>query len=127
MLFMASFNVILRHLRQQHKLTQKQLAAKLGLSYSAISMYERGQREPDFATLESIAEYFNVTISYLYGKGPEVQSRYAFQSELPLPETTRHNTVRIIGRDGSYQERQLTDEQMDALRKMIKLLPDFED
>ncbi|MBQ2765778.1 MAG: helix-turn-helix transcriptional regulator [Clostridia bacterium] len=124
---MASFNTILRHLRNQCKLTQKQLAEKLGLSFSTISMYERGQREPDFETLESIADFFGVTMDYLYGKGVVPRSKYETVSAPPLPAANRCNTVRIIGRDGSYQERQLTDEQMEAFRKMIEILPDFKD
>lgn len=31
-------------------------------------MYERGRREPDFETLEVIADYFNVDMDYLIGK-----------------------------------------------------------
>jgi len=30
-------------------------------------MYERGEREPDFETLEAIADYFNVDMNYLTG------------------------------------------------------------
>ena len=31
-------------------------------------MYELGQREPDFETLESFADWFNVDVDYLLGK-----------------------------------------------------------
>ena len=31
-------------------------------------MYERGEREPNFETLEVIADYFNVDMDYLLGK-----------------------------------------------------------
>lgn len=58
----------LKDLRTQNNLTQTELAKALGLSFSAISMYERGERKPDFETLETIADYFNVTMDYLYGK-----------------------------------------------------------
>ena len=62
------FGKVLRTLRQRNKLTQKQLADILGLSESAIGMYERGHREPDFETLECIADYFNVDMDYLTGR-----------------------------------------------------------
>mgnify|MGYP002166215536 CR=1 FL=1 len=64
------FNTVLRKLRKDRGLTQKQLALALGLSESAISMYERGQREPDFETLEIIADYFNVDMDFLTGRTP---------------------------------------------------------
>jgi len=55
----------LKALRKSKDLTQPQLAAALGLGRSTISMYERGQRHPDFATLELIADFFNVPIASL--------------------------------------------------------------
>lgn len=64
---MEKFQDIFKRLRKQADLTQDQLAAELQLSRSAISMYERGEREPDFETLEAIADYFNVDMNYLIG------------------------------------------------------------
>ena len=63
--FMVTFGKILRELRNNSKLTQTELANSLGLAFSTISMYERGEREPDFETLEAIADYFNVSLDYL--------------------------------------------------------------
>ena len=50
----------LRYLRKFENVTQQQLADKLGVAKSTISMYENGQREPDFETLEALADFFNV-------------------------------------------------------------------
>ncbi|MDO4609018.1 MAG: helix-turn-helix transcriptional regulator [Clostridia bacterium] len=65
---MSLFGNRLRQLRKQSNLTQKELAAKLKLAFSTISMYERGIREPDFETTEAIADFFNVSMDYLLGK-----------------------------------------------------------
>lgn len=58
----------LRDLRTQKGLSQVGLAKQLGLSNSTISMYERGEREPDFETLDLIGDFFNVDVNYLLGK-----------------------------------------------------------
>lgn len=58
----------LKQLREDNGLTQDELANKLHTSRSRISMYEQGKREPDFEMQESIADYFNVTIDYLFGR-----------------------------------------------------------
>lgn len=55
----------LRTLRKSRKLTQDKLATDLGIAKSTISMYENGNREPDFETLELIADYFNVSLASL--------------------------------------------------------------
>ena len=56
----------LKYLRNQDKVTQQQLATALGVGKSTISMYESGQREPDFETLEKLADYFNVNMATFF-------------------------------------------------------------
>lgn len=65
---MADFAGILKSLRTNHALSQPELAARLGISKSAVSMYEQGRREPDFDILKRIADIFQVDIDYLLGR-----------------------------------------------------------
>lgn len=65
---MGIFKNILRTLRTSQGLTQEELAKRLKISRSTIGMYEKGAREPDFETLELIADFFNVDINYLLGR-----------------------------------------------------------
>lgn len=62
------FSMRLRKLRESRRITQKELAKILNVSESAIGMYERGEREPNFETVDKIANYFNVPIDYLLGR-----------------------------------------------------------
>lgn len=70
------FSEILRNLRKKEQLTQDELADKLKISKSAISMYENGNRTPDFETLEAIADFFNVNLSYLIGEEQKYKLRH---------------------------------------------------
>lgn len=70
---MGDFPNIFRKIREQSGLTQQQMADKLGVSRSAIGMYENGEREPNFETLELIADTFNVDMNYLLGKKPTTE------------------------------------------------------
>lgn len=54
--------------RENLNLTREDLAQKIGVSYSAIAMYERGEREPSNALTIKMCEIFNCTIDYLMGK-----------------------------------------------------------
>lgn len=65
---MAQFDRILKLLRTERSMSQQELADALGISKSSINMYERGERQPNFEILESIADYFNVDIDYLLGR-----------------------------------------------------------
>lgn len=65
---MGNFQNIFKRLRISAGLTQVEMAEKLKISRSTIGMYETGAREPDFETLEKIADFFNVDIDYLLGR-----------------------------------------------------------
>lgn len=66
MINLTYFGIRLHSLRKQDNLTQLQLANALGVKKSTIGMWENGKREPDFETLEAIADYFNVTINTFF-------------------------------------------------------------
>ena len=55
----------LKQLRKAKNISQLKLALDLNMSQNTISRYETGEREADYKTLISIADYFNVSIDYL--------------------------------------------------------------
>lgn len=65
---MATFASTLKDLRTSKGLTQDELSSKLNIGRSRLGMYETGAREPDFTTLEAIADFFNVDMDYLMGR-----------------------------------------------------------
>ena len=65
---MATFSERLKSLRSEKGWSQQRLADELKLSKSSVNMYERGEREPGFETMEAIADTFNVDMDYLYGR-----------------------------------------------------------
>lgn len=77
---MPDFKDMLKYFRIREGLSQSELAKKLGVSPSTISMYEVGQREPDFETEEAIADLFNTDLNTLRGRDTE-QSPYYFDKD----------------------------------------------
>lgn len=65
---MRKFGEILAELRQDHKLTQKDLAQEMFVSVGTISNYENGVHYPDVEKLISLADFFDVTTDYLLGR-----------------------------------------------------------
>lgn len=57
----------LKSLRIEKKLTQKQVADRIGLAISAVSSYESGTRYPSYDVLVKLARIFHVSIDYLLG------------------------------------------------------------
>nr|DAI03110.1 MAG TPA: repressor protein [Caudoviricetes sp.] len=65
---MATFADRLKQLRQEKKLTQSELADRLKIGRSALAMYELGKRSPKYKTIDTFADFFNVSADYLRGK-----------------------------------------------------------
>mgnify|MGYP002084511617 FL=1 len=57
----------LHSLRTEMKLTQKQVADRIGLAISAVSSYESGTRYPSYETLIKLSRMFHVSTDYLLG------------------------------------------------------------
>ncbi len=55
----------IKELRKVKGLSQKELANLIGVSVSAIGMYEQLRRQPDNKTLLKLAKVFDVSIDYL--------------------------------------------------------------
>lgn len=64
---MVDFGNILKQLRQQAGMTQKDLAVKIGVTKSVISYYELQERSPSPEVLIKLANLFHVTTDYLLG------------------------------------------------------------
>ncbi len=61
------FGENLKKLRKSKDLTQETLAEFLGVSFQAISKWERNESYPDITTLPAIASFFNVSLDTLLG------------------------------------------------------------
>ena len=61
------FSTTLHSLRKEKKVTQEQLAERLGVSPQAVSKWENGSY-PEGDLIPAIADFFEVSIDYLYGR-----------------------------------------------------------
>ena len=99
---MNKFSTAIKYLRLREGLTQKELADKLSVAKSTISMYENDARVPELERLEEIADFFNVDMNFLLGKSnmpPEdVGEQKLRLMELfdKVPEDNRELVVRMV-------------------------------
>ncbi|MCL2508315.1 MAG: helix-turn-helix domain-containing protein [Oscillospiraceae bacterium] len=99
----------LKRLRQKRALTQEILAGFLGISFQAVSKWERGEGYPDITLLPRIAGFFGVTIDELLGMN-DVRSG-----------------ERLAGIHGQWEENNAQgkhDENIALMRESLKDYPD---
>ena len=114
----------IKELRAKHGLTFEQIAQQVGVGRSTVRKWETGQitnmRRDKIAKL---AAALHTTPEYLMGwtDGDEpIQAQ-------PTSTSTGKNVICIAARDGSYQERILSDQQLAALKAILDQMPDVPD
>ena len=58
----------LKELRQEERLTQKELAEKIGVAWYNVGDWERGKAEPSIRDLIRMSVFFDCLIDYLVGR-----------------------------------------------------------
>jgi transcriptional regulator with XRE-family HTH domain len=61
----------IRSLRKEHDWTQKDLAQKLGIADSTVSLYESNTNKPDGDMIKKLSQVFDVSADYLLADGED--------------------------------------------------------
>lgn len=77
---MKNTNEIIRSLREDRDLTQKQIAELLGTSANYYGDYENGKREITLSRIIKLADYYDVSMDYLTGRISDKKGFYKISS-----------------------------------------------
>lgn len=91
------------------------IAQKIDVAHTYFADAENKQRDIPNDRLSVIAEILHTTPEYLRDETDDPSA---------APANADNNVVIVRGRDGSFSEKKLTDEQMKALQAIIDQLPD---
>lgn len=98
----------LKKLRIENKKTQQDMADFLGITRPAYTAYETGNRQPDYETLQKIADFYEVSVDYLLGR-----------TNVAAPigkEETRKSNFFYFDKEG------LTDEDIEYLKESVEIM-----
>ena len=82
---------VIKAARIHRNMTQMQLADALGVSYQAVSNWERGNSMPDISKLEDLCRALDITVEQLLGMEPRAAaavSKVMAEEELTVEELT---------------------------------------
>lgn len=73
-------------LREEHDYTQARVAEALNITTSAYGFYEQGINEPSLDIMKKIAEFYGISLDYLFGfiKTPNHPKLYSITEDLNL-------------------------------------------
>jgi transcriptional regulator with XRE-family HTH domain len=91
----------LKELRTEKGLTQTELGELVGINYSTLSDYERGNKtDPYMSTLRTLSAFFDVSIDYLIGESDIKNNEIIEKCQELLKKLTDENVKKVY----SYAE-----------------------
>ena len=99
----------LKELRKQKKLRQQDVADAINCSQAVYSRYENGEREPSKIVLNSLADFYNVSVDYILGRD---QEELAPDAITPALLTREERMLQMF--------RQMDEKQQDAFIKWLE-------
>ena len=79
--------------RKQKNMTQVELADAMGVSFQAVSNWERGNSMPDISKLSELAEILGISIDELLGKKNPVVEKLAKEEKVNPAEVSREDML----------------------------------
>lgn len=73
----------LRNLRNSVSLSQVKMAEIVGVKQSSLNRYEQNQASPNYETLTRYADFFDVSMDYIFGRTDNPQGKlYDYQPKI---------------------------------------------
>lgn len=91
-----------KELRNKKSINQTKFAQLLGVSRSAVSMWEIDKSEPDNEMLIKISQVLNCSTDYLLGKTETIKTPLQMQESLTADEQKLLNYFRELNDEGQY-------------------------
>lgn len=130
---MSLLKTRLRELRKERKMTQKQVAALIGITESTYCGYETGKRQPDIQKIAELSKIFGVSSDYLLGNvsdpffvldNEKIKAEINSYEKDPEPSQTARPEVTdedikfaLFGGAG-----EITDEMYDEVKEFVKFV-----
>ncbi len=108
----------LKELRIEREKTQQDIADILGITRPAYTAYESGNRQPDYETLNKLAEFYNSTTDYLLGRSNNRRP------ELLVKETPGDYEIEKFLRESNvkFGDEPLDDEDKQDIVEFLKII-----
>ena len=108
---------------QERGIKGGKMCTDIGMSKGILTDLKMGrQTSISMANAQKIASYFGVSVDYLLGEETE-------KTPILTPKDERNdvNLIKIAGRDGSYTEKRVSDEQLVLIQSMLDQMKPVDD
>ena len=108
----------LRRLRESVKLSQMKMAEVVGVKQSSLNRYELNQASPTFETLLRYADYFDVSLDYIFGRTDNPRGRlYEYKPQVEQSDPIMKKFVEMCFDPNSPMNERLKEALLQMLRE----------
>ena len=110
-----TLGIKLRRLREARQISQQTLAKAIDVAQSSIASYELDQRQPSFAVIQKLADYFGVSFASLVPSPDGIDDSTAVSLNEALQQNKKLGQL--------FEKAQyLTDAQLDAVLSVVNMM-----
>lgn len=102
------FGKLIKRIRQENSLTQKDLADKYNVTYQAVSKWENGKNMPDIALIKQISKDFNISIDDMIDGNYKIQNNKVLLIIISVLIVLLLVVIFIFGRNDSFEFKQIS-------------------
>ena len=119
----------LKELREARGLTLEQVGSYVGVNKATVQRYEIGNIDIKRNVAIKLAECLGTSPSYIMGwtDNPYVAEITEYDAPLLSKSSPKANIIKIAGRDGSYTEKRVSDEQLALFQSMLDQMKPVDD
>ncbi len=118
----------IREARNRMNKTQMALADEMGVSYQAVSNWERGNSMPDIGKLPDLCKVLNVSVSDLLGEEKETETVLRLvEHQTVEPERLAGIAPMVDPEELARSVREVIPKAADSMESLLPLLPYMED
>ncbi|QCQ04097.1 helix-turn-helix transcriptional regulator [Ligilactobacillus animalis] len=111
----------IKELRLEKGLSQRKLSEKTGISQQALSLYEKGERKPKIETWQKLADYFDVSVSYLQGVTDKKDVNITFYRHKTIKRDVKKERNAKIDKIVNDLEKNMTEKEWAELTNLLVL------
>lgn len=86
----------IKECRENQGLSKTKLAEKTGLTISAISQFESGERDPSLDSLNKLTDFLQVSVDYIMGREEEISDQNILATFRGLQKMTKEDKESML-------------------------------
>ena len=87
----------IRKIKKELKLNSEEFAVNTGVSYRALTSYERNERKPSFEFMEALSKQYNVNLNWLISDIGQMFNAPKFEE---VEDTMEMKVIEILKKQG---------------------------